>query len=87
MIMLIEVLFILSAITMHLSLNLLIPANALHKQEVLPKNVSIKWLSSKVARDVYLFASFSCDSSIKHAWFLYEGHSSRTLFVVDFYVA
>lgn len=65
--MLINVLFPLGSLTMNLPINLLIRVNALNEQEELRKSVSIKCLSHEFI-DVYLFSSFSYDSSKKHAF-------------------
>ena len=65
--MLINVLFPLGSLTMNLPINLLIRVNALNEQEELRKSVSTKCLSREFI-DVYLFSSFSYDSSKNHAF-------------------
>ena len=80
--MLINVLFPLGSLTMNLPINLLIRVNALNEQEELRKSVSIKCLSHEFI-DVYLFSSFSYDSSKKHA---FRTKAILLALVSDFYL-
>ena len=80
--MLINVFFLLGSLTMNLPINLLIRVNALNEKEELRKSVPIKCISHEFI-DVYLFSSFSYDSSKKHA---FRTKAILLALVSDFYL-